>query len=161
MELAFLLFITKNHYMGRAKETVGKKEVRNKQIKKHKEKQKRKQERKEQKSRGFDDMIAYVGENGQILSEQPTANNSSKVKAENIEVSVPKGGIKIKDTVHRGKVHNYNESKGYGFIKSIQLPDSVFFHINDCTDDVKTGDKVEFETEKGAKGLKAMNVKVV
>ena len=56
---------------------------------------------------------------------------------------------------------NYDVTKGFGFISSVQLIDSVFFHINDCEGEVKTGDKVEFKTEKGQRGLKAINVKKV
>ena len=58
--------------MGRSKETFGKKEVRNKQLKKRKEKEKRRLEKKEQdKKSNFDDMLAWVDENGQICSTPP------------------------------------------------------------------------------------------
>lgn len=147
--------------MGRAKETVGKKEVRNKQLKKRKEKEKLKQERKEQGKTSFDDMIAWVDENGQICEEPPLQENKQKVKAEDIEISVPKGGIKTKDNTNKGKIIKYDNTKGFGFIKSMDLPDSVFFHINDCLDEIKEGDKVTFLTEKGAKGLKAAEIKLI
>jgi cold shock CspA family protein len=39
------------------------------------------------------------------------------------------------------------------------MSNQVFFHKNDCSDDIKTGDKAVFETEKGLKGLKAVNIK--
>jgi len=144
--------------MGRAKETFGKKEVRNKQAKKRKEKEKRRQERKEKGSDSFDDMIAWVDENGNICSEPPDADQKEEVDAEQIEVSVPKGGAKIKDMLNTGKIKNYDENKGYGFIYCNQLNDSVFFHINDCEQDIQTGDKVEFKTENGPRGLKAFNI---
>jgi cold shock CspA family protein len=147
--------------MGRAKETFGKKEVRNKQAKKRKEKEKRRQEKKEKGTDSFDDMIAWVDENGQILPEPPDDDQKEEVDAEQIEVSVPKGGAKTKDMMHTGKVKNYDDAKGYGFIYCNQLNDSVFFHINDCTGEVKTGDKVEFKTEHGPKGLKAFNIEKV
>lgn len=145
--------------MGRAKETFGKKEVRNKQLKKRKEKEKRKQEKKEKGKSSFDDMLAWVDENGQICSEPPSTENSEEIKAESIEVSVPKGGNKIKDTWIKGKISTFDVIKGFGFINSMQLDNNVFFHINDCTEEVKSGDKVEFETERGQKGLKAINIK--
>ncbi len=145
--------------MGRAKETFGKKEVRKKQLKKRKDKEARKQERKEGGKNSFDDMLAYVDENGQICEEPPVNEKKEEIKAENIEVSVPKGGGKVKDAVNKGKVKNYDDSKGYGFIYSAQFLDSLFFHVNDCEDEVKAGDVVEFETEKGQKGLKAVNVR--
>ncbi|MBN1118582.1 MAG: cold shock domain-containing protein [Bacteroidales bacterium] len=145
--------------MGRAKETFGKKEVRNKQLKKRKDKEKRRTERKEQGKTSFDDMIAWVDENGQICSEQPDLSKKEKIDVNSIEISVPKGGIKGKDKVLTGKVRNYDDTKGFGFISVIQLNDSVFFHVNDCTEEIKVGDKVEFETEKGLKGLKAINIR--
>lgn len=147
--------------MGRAKETVGKKDVRSKQLKKRKEKEKLKQERKEKGKSSFDDMIAWVDENGQICSEPPSSENKPKVKAEDIEISVPKGGGKPKELTNRGKVNNFDKTKGFGFINVTNSADSLFFHISDCIDEVTTGDKVTFETEKGPKGLKAAQVKKV
>lgn len=147
--------------MGRAKETAGKKEVRNKQIKKRKDKEKRRLEKKELGKSSFDDMLAYVDENGQICSTPPSTENSQNVQAEDIEISIPKGGVKSKETVITGKVINFDAVKGYGFISSNKLMDSVFFHINDCSWEAKTGDKVEFETEKGHRGLKAIQIKKI
>ena len=57
--------------MARSKETFGKKEVRNKQLKKRKDKEKRRSERKDQGKTSFDDMIAWVDENGQLCSSPP------------------------------------------------------------------------------------------
>jgi cold shock CspA family protein len=145
--------------MGRAKETSGKKEVRNRQLKKRKKKEQRKLEKKEKGKSSFDDMLAWVDENGRIRSEPPSSEKQPEVKAENINVSVPKGGNIRKVTLFKGKVINFDESKGFGFVNSMQLNDAVFFHINDCTGEVKTGDKVEFETERGQKGLKAVHIK--
>ncbi len=147
--------------MGRSKETFGKKEVRNKQIKKRKEKELRKREKKGQGKSSFDDMIAWVDENGQILSEPPLAENKQEVIADQIEVSIPKGGVRAKEIISKGKIRNFDIEKGFGFISSMQQKNSVFFHINDCEQEVRAGDKVEFETENGPKGLKAFNVKKV
>jgi len=145
--------------MGRAKETFGKKEVRNKKLKKRKDKEARKQEKKDQGKNSFEDMLAYVDENGQICSEPPDNTKKEEINSENIEVSIPKGGGKDKNTVIQGKVLKYDETKGYGFISSPQLMETVFFHVNDCEDEVQQNDVVEFDTEKGPKGLKAINIK--
>jgi CspA family cold shock protein len=62
-----------------------------------------------------------------------------------------------------GKVKWYNESKGFGFIESENSKD-VFVHktgLHNLTYSLETGDKVEFETQTGAKGLTAINVKKV
>lgn len=147
--------------MGRAKETFGKKEVRNKQMKKRQEKEKRKLEKKEQDKTSFEDMIAWVDADGNPCSEPPEANAASEIEVEDIEISVPKGGNKPKDEMLTGKVNNYEESKGYGFISSSQLDNSVFFHVNDCDFEIKVGDKVEFKIEKGPKGLKAHSINKV
>jgi cold shock CspA family protein len=147
--------------MGRAKESFGKKEVRNKQQKKRKEKEKRKQEKKEQGKNSFDDMLAWVDENGQICTEPPSADNKQEVKAEHIEISIPKGGGKPKNAMHTGRIRNFDEAKGYGFIRCAEINEAVFFHINDCDDDVNTGNTVEFKVEKGQKGLKATSIKKV
>ncbi|MCB0804822.1 MAG: cold shock domain-containing protein [Bacteroidales bacterium] len=146
--------------MGRSKETFGKKEVRNKQLKKRKEKEKRKLERKEQGKDSFDDMIAWVDENGQILDAPPDETQKTEVKAEDIPVSVPKGGFVREVQMNTGKIKNFDSAKGYGFISCNQFQDPVFVHIKDCDNEPEPGDKVEFETESGPKGLKAVNVLV-
>ncbi len=62
--------------MGRSRETYGKKDVRNKQIKKRKEKEKKRMEKKEQGKSSFDDMIAWVDENGQIVETPPEQSDT-------------------------------------------------------------------------------------
>lgn len=146
--------------MGRSKETFGKKEVRNKQAKKRKEKEKRRQEKKEQGKSSFDDMLAWVDENGQISSTPPDISKKSEIDAESIEVSVPKSEETVRDKTLKGRIETFNESKGFGFIKC-DLRESVFVHINDCLDEIRAGDMVEFETGRGTKGIKAINVKLI
>lgn len=145
--------------MGRSKETFNKKEVRDKKMKKRKEKEKRRLEKKEQGKSDFDDMIAYVDENGQLSDTPPDETKKEEVKAENIEISTPKGEFRDSVSVYQGVVRNYNDEKGFGFISTQKLPQTVFVHVNDCKVELKEGLKVEFEVEKGVKGLKAINVK--
>jgi cold shock CspA family protein len=148
--------------MGRSKETFGKKEVRTKKEKKRKDKEKRRLEKKEQGKKGdLDDMIAWVDENGMITSTPPDLTQKKEVKAENIEVGVPKAEHRVNNKLRTGRLKNYDEAKGFGFIIDSETKDSIFVHRNDCNGDLKTGCLVEFETEKGLKGLKAVNVKVV
>ncbi len=147
--------------MGRSKETFGKKEVRNKKEKKRKEKEKRRLERKEQGTKGLDDMIAWVDENGVISSTPPDLTQKKEIKAENIEIGIPKSEFRINNKIRNGRVNNYDETKGFGFIVDSETNESIFVHINDCEGDIKTGSRVEFETEKGVKGLKAVKVKVL
>jgi len=147
--------------MGRSKETYGKKEVKNKKIKKRKEKEKRKLEKKESGKQSFDDMIAYVDENGVIVDTPPDPTKRKEVDLESIEIGVPKKEFRDDFKNNQGIVVKYDEMKGYGFIIDSQTKDSIFFHINDCDFEIKQGDKVEFETGSGKNGLRAKNVKSI
>jgi cold shock CspA family protein len=147
--------------MGKNKESFGKKEVRNKQEKKRKEKEKKRLEKKEQSKNSFDDMIAWVDENGNLSSTQPDMSNKEEIDADSIEVSIPKAELRDKNTVYEGKLTIYDDSKGYGFIKCSSLQDSVFVHINDSTGALAVGVSVKFEIEESVKGMKAVNVIVL
>ncbi len=147
--------------MGRSKETFGKKEVRNKKDKKRKEKELRRLERKEQGKKGsMDDMIAWVDENGMLVSEPPDLTQKTEVKAENIEIGVPKAEFRVNNKVKTGRLKNFDTAKGFGFITESETRESIFVHINDCLEEIAVGNRVSFETEKGLKGLKAVLVKL-
>ncbi|OPZ70524.1 MAG: Cold shock protein CspC [bacterium ADurb.Bin478] len=66
--------------------------------------------------------------------------------------------------MEKGTVKWFNAAKGFGFITREQGED-VFVHFNAITSSgyktLNEGDKVEFEIEKGPKGLNASNVTVV
>lgn len=148
--------------MGRAKETFGKKEVRNKQVKKRKEKEQRRQKRKEEGKKGnLDDMMAWVDENGMLTSSPPDLSQKKEIKAENIEIGVPKSESRINNKIRTGRLKNFDESKGFGFITDAETKESVFVHVNDCLEALIVGGRVEFETEKGVKGLKAVKAKPI
>lgn len=148
--------------MGRGNESFGKKEVRNKQVKKRKEKAQRRQEKKEQGKKGsLDDMMAWVDENGMITSSPPDLSQKKEIKAENIEVGIPKAEFRVNNKLRTGRLKNFDESKGFGFIIDSETKDSIFVHANDCKELLNVGCRVEFETEKGMKGLKAINVKLI
>lgn len=63
-----------------------------------------------------------------------------------------------------GKVKWFNESKGYGFIEPAEGGDDVFVHTTAIEGEgFKTlleGQSVDFDVEKGPKGLQAARVKV-
>jgi cold shock CspA family protein len=148
--------------MGRSKETFGKKEVRNKQVKKRKDKEKRRLDKKEQGKNGnFDDMIAWVDLNGTLCSSPPDFTDKEEIVSEQIEISTPKAEFRKSERILKGKIKNFDMLKGFGFIHSPEINDSIFVHVNDCSDEIKTGDWVTFKTEKGIKGLKATNVKKI
>lgn len=146
--------------MARSKETFGKKDVRNKKMKKRKDKEARRLERKEEGKKGsLDDMIAWVDENGVITSTPPDLTQKKEIKAENIEISIPKAEFRVNTRIRNGRVKNFDDAKGFGFIVDSETKDSIFVHSSDCAEPLKIGSRVEFETEKGVKGLKAVNVK--
>ncbi len=149
--------------MAKSKETWNKKETEKKKEKKRKEKEQRKEERKANAKEGisFDDMIAYVDENGNISSTPPDPTKKRIIKEEDIEIGVPKQvDMKDVDQTRKGKVTFFNDSKGYGFIKDLDSQESIFVHINGLVDAIKENDKVTFEVEMGMKGPNAIKVKV-
>src|SRR5690606_17522494 len=134
-----------------------------KKKKKKEEKEKRKEERKANSDGGgLDNMLAYVDENGMLTSTPPDPSKKQKVKAENIEIGIPKKEeMDDEDKLRTGIVTFFNESKGYGFIKDTTTQESIFVHINGLTEPVVENNKVSFMTEKGQKGLNAIEVKVI
>jgi cold shock CspA family protein len=149
--------------MGRSQESFHKKEVRKRKEKKRLDKEKKRLERKESsKSGGLDDMIAYVDEYGMITDTPPDKKGRKSSRADEIEVSVPRQdpsepGRRIKS----GKLTFFNEVKGYGFIEESVTGQSIFVHSNDFLEELKKGDKVNFEIGKAQRGPSAFNVKLL
>lgn len=148
--------------MGRSKETFNKKEVQKKKEKRRQDKEKKRLAKKEsEKKGGLDDMIAYVDEFGRFTS-TPPEHKKQEIKAEEIEIGIPKkSDDDEEDKIRKGTVSFFNDSKGYGFIKDAENGQSVFVHINNTLEDIKEGNLVSFEVEKGKQGPAANNVKVV
>lgn len=146
--------------MGRSQESFNKKDVRNKKEKKRKEKEAKKLARKDGEKASFDDMIAYVDENGVITSEPVDPGSKTEIKLEDIEVSVPKGSSVEVDPVRKGTVTFFNESKGFGFIKDIETKQDVFVHANNVTGEIREGNLVTFEVERGQRGPTAVKVQI-
>ncbi len=63
--------------------------------------------------------------------------------------------------MQEGTVKFFNESKGFGFIKSSETGEDIFVHSSGLIDSIREEDKVEFETQEGRKGLNAVNVKLI
>jgi len=64
--------------------------------------------------------------------------------------------------MERGRVKIWFRGKNYGFIRSQKTGNEIFFHRAEIVSDgdVVEGQKVEFETERTSRGLKAINVKL-
>ncbi|WMJ73879.1 cold shock domain-containing protein [Cytophagaceae bacterium ABcell3] len=60
-----------------------------------------------------------------------------------------------------GTVKFFNESKGFGFIKPSESGDDIFVHASGLIDQIRENDKVQFEVERGKKGLNAVNVELI
>lgn len=142
--------------------TVDKRENEKKRLAKRAEKQKKKEEKKlSNKPSSFEDMIAYVDENG-VISSTPPAENVKKeeIKQEEILISVPKKE-KEEPVILKGKVDFFNTSKGFGFIKELSGGERYFFHVNNIlSSSIDEGDIVTFDLERGLKGMNAINIRL-
>ena len=95
----------------------------------------------------------------QQRKEERKANRggSSLVDAETIAVFVPKKEEQ-EPVALRGRVEHFNTDKGYGFIKDLDSTEKYFFHISNAPADIAEGALVTFETERGQRGLNAVNI---
>ena len=150
--------------MAKSQETQSKKERENKRIKKRKEKEEKRLERKSNNNKGksFEDMIAYVDENGNLSSTPPDPRKKKELNLEDIQLGARKEVIvDPADLIRRGSITFFNDEKGYGFIRDEKSQESIFFHVNGVSGTVKERDKVTFEVEMGQKGLNAVRVSIV
>lgn len=63
--------------------------------------------------------------------------------------------------MQKGKVKFFNFSKGFGFIQPEDGGDDIFVHESGLMGEIRENDTVEYETERGKKGMNAVRVKVV
>jgi cold shock CspA family protein len=146
--------------MGRSQESFNKKDVRNKKEKKRKEKAAKKLAKRDGEKSSFDDMIAYVDENGVIRDEPIDPTTKTEIKLEDIAVSVPKGSDEEVDPIRKGTITFFNESKGFGFIKDLETKQDVFVHANNVIGEIKEGNLVTYEVEMGQRGPNAVRVQI-
>jgi CspA family cold shock protein len=60
-----------------------------------------------------------------------------------------------------GTVKFFNESKGFGFIVNEDTKQDTFVHVTGLTEEIREGDRVEYEEREGKKGLNAVDVRVI
>jgi CspA family cold shock protein len=60
-----------------------------------------------------------------------------------------------------GTVKFYNNSKGFGFIKSENAGEDIFVHSSGLIDQIRENDQVRYELEKGKKGYNAVKVEII
>ncbi|MBT3303316.1 MAG: cold shock domain-containing protein [Bacteroidetes bacterium] len=146
--------------MAKSQESYNKKEKEKKRLKKRKDKLEKKVERKANSDGGgLENMMAYVDEFGNITDTPPDpTKKKQKIKAEDIEIGVPKREKKDIDPIKKGKVEFFNDSKGYGFIKEVGTQEKFFVHVNGLLEEIQEGNMVTFELERGMKGMNAVRV---
>lgn len=60
--------------------------------------------------------------------------------------------------MYKGIVKFFNETKGFGFISNSATGEDIFVHVTGLIDQIKEGDSVTYDTERGKKGMNAVNV---
>lgn len=148
--------------MAKSQITFNKQDKEKKRLKKRLDKQQKREERKSNSpGGGFENMIAYVDENGNITDTSPDPAKKKKINANSIEVSVPKREKEEAITIRTGRVEFFNDAKGFGFIKELETQEKYFVHANGLLEDIKENDVVTFELERGFKGMNCIRVKKV
>ena len=135
-----------------------KRENEKKRLAKREEKQKKKDSKKLSSKSSFDDMIAYVDENGMITSTPPAENiKKEEINLDEIIIATPKKEDE-EPVILRGRVEFFNEARGFGFIKDLAGVDKYFFHVNNVVGNISEGNIVTFDLERGVKGMNAVNI---
>lgn len=137
-----------------------KREIEKNKQQKRKEKQLRREERKNNPTDSFEDMIAYVDENGVITDTPPSEQDKVEIDIEDIQISVPKKED-VEEPILQGRVEYFNSDKGYGFIKHTGSVEKYFFHVSSALFSIAEGNMVTFELERGQKGMNAVNIALV
>ena len=145
--------------MAKSSDTFNKKEKEKQRIQKRKDKEARKEERKSGKDgKSFEDMIAYVDENGNFSSTPPDASKKRTINENDIDLSSKnRGGAQVQD-IRTGFVKTFHEDKGYGFIKDSVTKEEYFFHYTSANFQIAQSNAVSFEIESGPKGLNAVRI---
>ncbi len=61
----------------------------------------------------------------------------------------------------QGTVKFFNETKGFGFIKPDDSSKDIYVHSSGLIDQIRENDKVEYDEERGKKGMNPVTVKLV
>jgi CspA family cold shock protein len=62
--------------------------------------------------------------------------------------------------MNKGTVKFFNDAKGFGFITG-EDGEEIFVHVTGLRQDIRENDQVTYDTERGRKGLNAVNVTVI
>lgn len=146
--------------MSTSRETYSKKENEKKRQQKKKEKAERKAARKMdyKKGRDLDEMMAYVDEFGNLTSTPLDYKNKKEASLDEIQISTLSEEQREEVPLQKGKVKYFNEDKGFGFIKDQNSGADIFFHVNSLIHAVELGDRVQYKTTRGLKGMEASEI---
>lgn len=140
--------------------TTGKRDREKLKEQKRQEKQLRKDERKSGGTSSFEDMIAYVDENGVLHTTPQDVKPKTEIDASMIEISIPKHE-EGEPEPFTGRVEYFDNSKGYGFIKDDDGGEKYFFHISSAPANIAEADRVTFEIERGTRGMNAVRISII
>ncbi|RMG62872.1 MAG: cold shock domain-containing protein [Bacteroidetes bacterium] len=105
--------------------------------------------------------IMYVDEFGHFTETPPDPKAKTKIRLEDIRVSVPKDEeLEAEESLHTGRVKFFNEEKGYGFILDDVSGQSLFVHAKNLIEPIIEGNQVQYEMGNGPKGPVAVEVKL-
>ncbi len=140
--------------------TSGKREREKIKQSKRQNKQRKKEERQSGGSRSFEDMLAYVDENGVLHTTPQEVSVQDEIDASQIEVSVPRRTEPEEVVPFQGRVEYFDAAKGYGFIKDLSDSEKYFFHITNAPAEIAEGNSVTFEIERGTRGMNAVRISI-
>ena len=112
-------------------------------------------------SRSFEDMLAYVDENGVLHTTPQDVKPKEEIDVSQIEISVPRQSEIEEEEPMSGRVEYFTASKGYGFIKDAAGSEKYFFHITNAPAGIAEGDRVTFELERGTRGMNAVRIAII
>ena len=117
--------------MAKSNPSFNKREKEKRRLKKKKEKRERMEARKAEKAEkggpSFDDMIAYIDENGNFTDTPPDPKKKKEINPEDIVIGVPSARQEPDDPIRKGWVKFFNESKGFGFLIGQFAPEVSFY----------------------------------
>lgn len=148
--------------MAKSSGTFNKRENEKKRLQKRKEKEQRKEDRKAGKeNKSFEDMLAYVDENGNLTSTPPDLSKKKVISEAEIDLTSRNKGGSTPPSHRQGMVKYFDQTKGYGFIKDDQTSEEIFFHYKSANFPIAQSDRVTFETEMSPKGPNAVRISKV
>jgi cold shock protein len=134
-------------------DSTSKKEKNKKKALKKIEKLNKRESRKEcnNKGKSLEEMIVYVDVLGNFTDVPPHLQDQEQDLLNHERLAE-------KDPYIYGVVDNYNDAKGFGFIKIVDSTEKVFFHFKESRELLKVGDNVMFKKVMSEKGFRATQI---